>query len=351
MPDPTPTPLRCAHTPNLAELLRRLGVSLVVTTYQAGKLVIVRADGDRVNTHFRTLPKPMGVAADGDRLAVGTACEVREYQDHPAAARELPPQGSHDACYLPRVAHTTGDILVHEMTWAGGELWFVNTRFSCLCTRSDRHSFTPRWKPSFVSALAPEDRCHLNGVGVRDDRVRYATALGETDAPAGWRANKREGGVLIDVGRDEILLRGLSMPHSPRWRDGRLWLLESGRGGIGFVNDAGRYEPVASLPGFTRGLDFCGPLAFVGLSQVRETAVFGGVPVAELPARERVCGVWVLDTFTGRTVALLKFEEGVQEVFAVQVLTGRRFPELLPAESDVAARSYSLPDPEKLPRG
>src|SRR5690242_14278076 len=49
-----PEPLRAVHTGGLPELLRALGVSLLVTTYQAGKLVIVREQGGRMNTHFRS---------------------------------------------------------------------------------------------------------------------------------------------------------------------------------------------------------------------------------------------------------------------------------------------------------
>ena len=259
-------------------------------------------------------------------------------------AQKLEPPGRHDACFLPRTAHATGDVQIHEMAWCAEELLFVNTRFSCLCTRSDRYSFVPRWRPPFISSLGPEDRCHLNGLGLVDGRPRYATALGETDTPGGWRANKKDGGILLDVPANEVITRGLSMPHSPRWVDGRLWLLESGNGGIGVVDpDSGRYESVAELPGFTRGLDFCGRLAFIGLSQVRESAVFSGLAITERQT-ERNCGVWVVNIDSGQTVAFLKFEEAVQEIFAVQVMPGRRWPELLNDDPKLLADSFVVPD-------
>ena len=338
-------PLRSVHTSNYPALLDRLGISLLVTTYQAGKLVALRADRDHVNTHFRSFSKPMGLAVAGDRLAVGTSLEIWEFHNVPAVIPKLGPIGGLDACYLPRSSHVTGDVQIHEMAWAGDELWFVNTRFSCLCTRSPIHNFVPRWRPPFVSALAPEDRCHLNGLGLRDGRVRYVTALAPSDQPAGWRAHKRDGGLLMDVATDEVLVRGLSMPHSPRWYDGRLWVLESGAGGVGFVDPhSGRYVRLAELPGFTRGLDFCGPLAFIGLSQVRESAVFSGIAIAERALQERACGVWVLDIETGRTVAFLRFEEAVQEIFAVQVLPGRRFPDLINDDPRLISDSFVLPE-------
>jgi hypothetical protein len=363
-----PQPLRSKHTANLPGLLDQLGVSLVVTTYQAGKLVLVRADGDRVNTHFRDLSRPMGLAADRTRLAVGTAQEIRQYRNLAAVCRRLEPAGKHDACYLARAAHVTGDIDIHEMTWVGEELWFVNTRFSCLCTSDGVHSFVPRWRPPFVTALAPEDRCHLNGMCIKtgSDKLRgvadqafagpspfaagagsptfYVTALAATDTHQGWRAHKKDGGLLMETPSGEVIVRGLSMPHSPRVHGGRLWLLESGKGGFGVVDaKAGRYEQIAELPGFTRGLDFHGNLAFVGLSQVRESAVFSGIPIAERALAERNCGVWIVDIRAGQTVAFLRFEDAVQEVFAVQVLPGLRYPEIAPDDMKLLVDSYDLP--------
>jgi uncharacterized protein (TIGR03032 family) len=343
------------HTTSFTEILERFRCALLVTTYQAGKLVLLRADQGVVNTHFRSFPKPMGLALQGGRLAVGTAREIWEYRNVPGAAGKLPPEGKHDCCFLPRSGHVTGEVLIHEMAWvspsAAGkgrdedhELWFVNTRFSCLCTFDRAHSFVPRWRPPFVTALAPEDRCHLNGLGLVDGRVRYVTALGETDTPAGWRANKKNGGLLMEVPSGEVVVRGLSMPHSPRWYRGKIWLLESGTGTIGTVDlSAGRYEAVARVPGFSRGLDFLGDLAFIGLSQVRESATFSGIPLTER-LTERTCGVWIVNVVTGRTVAFLKFEDAVQEIFAVQVLPDARFPDLINDDPKVLADSFVLPD-------
>ncbi len=344
-----PQTLPSMHTPNLPALLQHLGVTVLVSTYQAGKLVLLRSDGVTLNTHFRTFKKPMGLAGDQNRLAIGTAQEIRQFRNFPPVCRALEPAGRHDACYLPRATHVTGDIDVHEMAWVDNELWFVNTRFSCICTLDGINSFVPRWRPPFVRGLAPEDRCHLNGMGLGtgvDGRsaVRFATALATTDTPDGWRAHKKAGGVVLDVPGGNVLASGLSMPHSPRWHDGRLWVLESGKGGLGIIDTAaGRYESIAELPGFTRGLDFYGNLAFVGLSQVRESAVFSGVPIAARALAERNCGLWVVEVTSGKTVAMLRFEEGVQEVFGVLVLPGLRWPELITDDPKLLASAYELP--------
>jgi uncharacterized protein (TIGR03032 family) len=351
-------PLRSVHTSNFSAILQELGVSVLVTTYQAGKLVMLRSDGDQLNTHFRGFSKPMGMALYGDRLAIGTSVEIWEYHNAPAVARKLEPAGTHDACFLPRSSVCTGDVQIHEMAWAEAprsesgnttkqepELWFVNTRFSCLCTRSNVHSFVPRWKPPFISSLAPEDRCHLNGLCVAQGRPAFVTALGTTDTPGGWRANKKSGGVVMEVSTGEIIARGLSMPHSPRWYNGRLWVLESGSGGIGWIDPAtGKYEGLTELPGFTRGLDFCGPLAFIGLSQVRESAVFSGIAIAERPLAERCCGVWVVNIQTGQTIAYVKFEDALQEIFAVQVLPEVRQPDVINDQPRLIADSFVVPD-------
>jgi uncharacterized protein (TIGR03032 family) len=343
-----PQPLRSVHTDSFPALLEQLGISLVVTTYQAHKLVILRSRQGVLNAHFTALPRPMGLAADPVRLAVGTQHQVRHYRNMTPLPSRLKEPGRYDACYLPRGSHITGDIDIHEMAWAGDELWFVSARFSCLCTLDGVHSFVPRWRPPFTTALAAEDRCHLNGLCWREEAGTaapsfYVTALAATDTPEGWRPYKAEGGLLLEAPGGAVVAGGLSMPHSPRLYGGRLWLLESGAGGLGFVDPAsGRYECVAELPGFTRGLDFAGNLAFVGLSQVRDSALFSGIAVAERGLAERACGVWVVDSNNGRTVALLRFEGAVQEIFAVGVLGGLRYPELT-QDSYIVADSFDLP--------
>jgi len=343
--DAADEPLRSVHTSTLPALLEQLQSSLIISTYQAGKLILARNQGGVLNTHFRRFARPMGIAADERRLVVGGAQSVWRYRNQIALARKLDPPGTHDACFVPHRQHVTGAIDIHELAFDGeGDVWAVNTRFNCLCTLDDEHSFVPRWRPPFVSALAPEDRCHLNGLAMVAGRPKYVTALGTTDRAGEWRADKNTGGVLIDVETNQILLRGLSMPHSPRVYDGAVWVLESGRGALVRADlQRGAWNTVATLPGFTRGLDFAGPFAFVGVSQVRETATFGGIPLNE-SCPERNCGVWAIHLPTGQTAGFLRFEAGVQEIFAVRVLTGMRFPEVLDTNDERLAHSYVLPD-------
>ncbi|MEL7333630.1 MAG: TIGR03032 family protein [Cyanobacteria bacterium J06560_2] len=341
---PTLEPLRSIHTTTFPELLKQLNLSVVVSTYQAGKVVVLRADDGQLNTHFRIFDKPMGLAVNNKRLAIGTRTTIWDLWNVPAVAPKVEPADKHDACYLPRNTHITGDIDIHEMAWGNEGLWFVNTRFCCLCTLSSDHSFIPRWRPDFISSYAPEDRCHLNGLALVNGHPKYVTALGTSNEPRGWRPNKASGGVIIDIETHQHITEGLSMPHSPRWYRGHLWVLESGKGSLSVVDLAsGETQIVAQMPGFTRGLDFCGPFAFVGLSQVRETAIFGSIPITE-EVEERTCGVWVINIETGKTVAFVKFEAAVQEIFAVQTIPGIAFPEIINEQSELLASAYVLPD-------
>jgi uncharacterized protein (TIGR03032 family) len=354
---PTPVSFHYVQSESFVALLEQLGASLLVSTYQANKLLVVRAAQGGLSTLVRTFERPMGIAADARRLALGTHHEVWLMRNAPDIAPRVEPAGRHDACFLPRSCHVTGDIGVHEMAWAsfpvssggrgtrggGDELWLVNTRFSCLCTLQADYSFVPRWRPPFITALAAEDRCHLNGLAIVDGQPRYVTALGETNTPGGWRPDKARGGCLIDVSSSEILVRGLSMPHSPRWHDGRMWLLESGTGQLALVDLAsGRRQTVTALPGFTRGLALAGPYAFVGLSKIREKSAMNGVPLAER-RNELKCGVAVIDLRSGQTIALLEFQTAVEEIFDVQILSGFRFPELIGFQKDAILNAFIVP--------
>src|SRR5262245_27259333 len=341
-PVPSPVEFRYTQTDSFVAVLRELGASLLVSTYQANKLLVARAAGGGLSTLVRTFDRPMGIAIDERRLALGSRGQVWLFRNAPDIAPQVPPAGTHDACFLPRSCHVTGDIAVHELAWAGDVLWAVNTRFSCLCTLESDYSFTPRWRPPFITALAAEDRCHLNGLALRDGRPRYVTALGTTDTAQGWRPEKPRGGCLMDVPTGEFLARGLSMPHSPRWHDDRIWLLESGTGRLLTIGPGGRADSVAEVPGFARGLVLAGPYAFIGLSKIRETSAMDGVPLAER-RNQLKCGVAVVDVRAGQISAMLEFQTAVEEIFDVQILSGLRFPEVVGFQQDTIHHTFVVP--------
>lgn len=310
----------------VVEILDRLGASLLISTYQAGRVVAVSARDGKPDVSLHSFDHAMGIAAARERIAVGSQSQIWLLEGKHDIAGRLEPAGSFDGCYVARLSHVTGEIQVHEMAWVGRELWFVNTLFSCLCVLDPAHSFLPRWKPPFISKLAAEDRCHLNGIAAAGDRIVYATALGETDSAQGWRANKTGGGCLIDVPRNAVVSRGFAMPHSPRVHQGRVWLLDSGRGRLVTVDPAsGRADVVAELPGYPRGLAIWGPYAFIGLSRLRPGRGFDGLPLGER-IDELKSGLAAVDLTNGHLLGLLEFTSGVHETFDVQVLPGLRHP-------------------------
>jgi uncharacterized protein (TIGR03032 family) len=353
---PAPVAFHYTQTDSFVALLHDLRASLLVSTYQANKLLAVRAQGQGLSTLVRTFDKPMGLAVDGSRLAIGTRKEVWFFRNAPDIAPQVEPTGAHDACFLPRSSHITGDIGIHEIAWAHSrslltpdpclltpDLWLVSTRFSCLATLGPDYSFVPRWRPPFISAIAAEDRCHLNGLQIVDGQPKYVTALGTTDVRDGWRTDKPHGGCILDVPSGEFVTRGLSMPHSPRWSEGKLWVLESGTGGVVLVDrSSGQRETILTLPGFTRGFAIVGHYAFIGLSKIRPTSAMDGVPIA---ARrdELKCGVAAIDLHHGRLVGLLEFQTAVEEIFDIQLLPNIRFPEIVGFQKESLLHTFIIP--------
>jgi uncharacterized protein (TIGR03032 family) len=327
------------HSASLPRLLSEAGCSLLISTYQAGQLVAVGVAGGKLTFSFRRFDRPMGVAVGADRIAVAGKDQIWSLPDHPDLACAIAPAGRHERCWLPRSSTVTGAIQSHEIAWGTADtgepdLWIVNTLFSCLAGLDSRYSFVPRWRPPFISALAAQDRCHLNGLAMRDGSPAYVTVLAATDTPGGWRSADDASGSVLDVATGEVVTTGLAMPHSPRWHDGNLFVLNSGMGRLERVDPAtGHREEVAVLPGYARGLAFHQDLAFVGLSRIRETVIFGRVPIAAYSERLK-CGVGVIDLRTGATVATLQFANGVEEIFDVQTVPGARCPTLGDAPDD-----------------
>lgn len=347
-------PFRYVHSPGFPALLEQLHVSLAVTTYQAGKLMLVRSAGGKLSTLLRSFEKPMGLAVSQkhDTMLLGTRTMLWTLRSAPEIAPQLEPQGRHDACYVPRQAHVTGDMHGHEVALIEGRPWIVNTMFSCLCTVDDpRYSFVPQWRPPFIDRLAGEDRCHLNGIAIKDGHIAYATAMGQTNTADGWRDGKISGGIIMEVPSGEIVTRGLCMPHSPRVHDRQLFVLDSGRGHLCVVDERnGQRTTVAALPGYARGLAFHGPFAFVGLSRIREKDLFGGIPVAEqYDDANRKCGVCAVDLRRGDIVAFLWFEAGVTELFDIQTLPGMRMPGIVGLEGATLGSIMEAPKAAWLP--
>lgn len=332
------------------EWLERVGGSIAFTTYQAGKLFLIglKAD-DRLSVFERTFPRAMGlgVSEDGRSLALASEYQIHRF-DNVVAPGATDADG-HDALYAPHAAWVTGDVDAHDIGFGtDGRPIFVNTLFNCLAAASDGHSFRPLWLPPFVSKLAAEDRCHLNGMAMEGGRPRFVTAVSRSDVSDGWRDRRADGGIVIDVDSNAIVATGLSMPHSPRLHDGRLWLLNSGTGEFGHVDPAeGRFEVAAFCPGYARGLAFAGGYALIGLSLARDNRTFSGLPLdAELSARDADprCGLAIVDLRSGGMVHWMRIEGVVRELYDVAFLPGVRRPAALGFKTDEVKRVISIED-------
>ncbi|MDD2791002.1 MAG: TIGR03032 family protein [Sulfurimonas sp.] len=336
---PPPQNIDFTYSVNVVELLKQMKSTIAMSTYQSGKIILMGQENDAFDIRYKEFPRPMGMYANAGKIWAGLGHGIYQFANFSGVAPKLE-GAAFDACYMPQNIHFTADIDIHEMEYCKDELYFINTKFSCLCIKDPNSSFKPIWKPPFITFLQPTDKCHLNGFCTRDGEPRYVTALGETDEPLGWRANKANGGILMDIKTNEILLRGLSMPHSPRWHQEKLWVLESGKGALSYFDfEKKELIEVASLPGFTRGIQMVGDFAFIGLSKVRESATFSGLPITKLP--KRVSGVWVVNIKTGKIISFIEFTSGVDEVFAVSVLPHTKM-EMFDFNSDYSKANYII---------
>lgn len=321
----------------VAAWLVRHEVALAFSTYQSGKLFLVGHNEDgRISGFERTFERAMGLAGDDQTIYMATLYQLWRLEN---ALQPGETVNGYDRLYIPQVGYTTGDLDIHDVALGpDGKPLFISARFSCLATTSYRYHFEPLWMPWFISRLAAEDRCHLNGLAVVDGKPRYVTACAQTDIVDGWRDHRRDGGVVIDVESDEVIAEGLSMPHSPRWFRDRLWLLDSGTGYLGFIDPiTGRFERVTFCPGFARGLAFVGDYAVVGLSLPRHDPSFEGLPLQENLQSVKVsarCGLLIIELSSGDVVEWLRLEEPIRELYDVLALPGVRRPSLVGFKTD-----------------
>ncbi|MBI1374809.1 MAG: TIGR03032 family protein [Phycisphaera sp.] len=324
-------------------------VSLAVTTYQAGKLLLIgRQDNGRLGVFERTFNRCMGLWGNGQTLWMTSRFQLWRFENVWA---EGVSHGGFDRLYVPQAGYTTGDIDVHDIAPdADGRPVFISTLFGCIATTHPRFSFDPLWRPPFVSKISAEDRCHLNGLAMCDGRPAYVTVCAQSDVVDGWRDHRRDGGCVIDVESGEIVATGFSMPHSPRLYRDKLWLIDSGNGYFGYVDtQTGQFERVAFCPGYGRGLAFFGDYAVVGLSRPRhEEASFQGLALDDELSKRKAqarCGLQVIDLKTGDASQWLRIEGGlIEELYDVVILPGVSRPKALGFKTDEIQRQVWFDD-------
>lgn len=341
----TPKPFDCSYTPQFAELLHKLGISLAISTYQAGKVIILSAvDKDKLVQLPRTFDGPMGMATTEDGLAVATKDEVIVMRNSQSSAKAYPPKpGVYDAMYMPRATYYTGNVAMHDMAFMpNNELVGVNTAFSCLCKIDDKYGFTPFWQPPFIKELAPEDRCHLNGMATENGEIKYLTALGLTDTQQGWREGKMNGGVVMEYPSGKIIADGLGMPHSPRIYNDELYVLNSTQGELLKVNrETGEKEVICELGGFARGMSRSGDYLFIGVSKLRHNSTaFNDLPIAG----KSFAGVVAVYLPYGSIAGSFKYTMSVDEIYDIKVLPKLKRPSLLSPSMEAVKHSLVTPE-------
>jgi len=339
----------------LLKRLHTLNISMAFTSYQSGLLYLIgRNKGSGINVHQTALPKPMGLCLDKKgSLTMTGGYQIMRFENVLEPDQQV--NNTFDTCFVPRRVHVTGHLDAHDVGInSNNEPVFINTRFNCIATTSERHSFTELWRPPFISALVDEDRCHLNGMAMQDGEPRYVTAVSKSDTIDGWRDRRGDGGVVIDVKTNQIVCEGLSMPHSPRMHNGKLWLLNSGTGELGVINfnddGTGEFEAKVFCPGFTRGLAFHGNYAFVGLSKPRYKR-FEGLALDDKLKQadsEAWCGVQIIDLNTNSCVDWFRIDGNVAELFDLEVIPDSICPMAVPPESAEAANLVTFASPDAL---
>lgn len=347
---PAPPQLEISGSRNFTPWLHEQRVSVAFSTYQTGKLFLigVKPDG-KLSVFERTFERCMGLCASADAQTLWMSSVFQLWRfENALPAGTTAPEG-YDRLYVPQCGYTTGDVDAHDIALDADERpVFINTLFSCIAAPSETHSFRVVWKPPFITKLAAEDRCHLNGLAMRDGAPAFVTAVSATDVHEGWREHRRDGGVVIDVVSGEVVARGLSMPHSPRLHGGKLFVLNSGAGEFCAVDLAsGKFEPICFCPGYARGLAIHGHFAVIGLSTCRENRTFSGLPLDDALAAKNVtprCGLMIVDLRSGDVVHSLSIEGVVRELYDVAILPGVRMPSALGFKTEEIRRTITIED-------
>ncbi len=331
-------PFSLKYSPQVPELLHKLGCTLALSTYQAGKLIFISAkDEDFLVQLPRNFEKPMGIALsqDGEKMAVACKNQVITFANSADLAMHYPKSpNKYDALYMPRATYHTGPLDIHDLRYGeGGRLFAVNTLFSCLVEINGDYNFKPFWSPPNISAMVSEDRCHLNGMVVQNGKPKYATAFNQGDTAQSWRDTVTTSGVIYDVEHNSIIAENLPMPHSPMALGDKLYVLLSATGELAQIDkETGEYHVITKVDGFVRGMALCQDYLFIGLSKLRKnSSTFAKLPFAD---KANHCGVSIAHLPTGSITGKITYETSVDEIYDVHLIPGKRRANILNTLTD-----------------
>lgn len=341
---PDDNPFHVTYSGNLGAWMTHFNVSLAFTTYTAGKVVLIGPGlAGNIAVSERNFGHAMALRATETGLYLSTKHQVWRFENGLEAGCQL---DGWDRVYMPRRCDVTGAVDVHDIHIdKNGRLLVAVTLYNCLAELDGRGSFSPVWRPAFISEIANEDRCHFNGFCLEEGEAAYATVIGASNVEAGWRDMRADGGLVIDIRSDQVVAEGLAMPHTPRMHRGELYILEAGSGWFGRIDrKAGTFERLAWFPGFLRGLSFHGDHAVIGLSKPRNKIFSGLLLDEELRRRGRdpECAVYVVRLSDGEVRHALSITGSVEELYDTAVLPGTRQPMLIGLEGSEIGKYVAI---------
>ena len=358
---PTPiAPFSCTYSAQVPELMLKLNCSIAISTYQAGKLIFLSPkDKNSLVQLPRTFSRPMGIAENKvkDKIALASKDEIIVFANSPSLAKHYPKTPNrYDALYMPRVSYHTGPLDIHDLSFGkDDQLFAVNTLFSCIISVDSDYNFTPYWKPNFIDKLVSEDRCHLNGMAMKDGLPKYATAFNQGNTHQSWREKVTETGVIFDIDSNDVIVEGLAMPHSPRIFNNELYVLLSATGELVKVDvNTGKYETIIQTDGFVRGMSLHKDYLFIGLSKLRKSSsTFGKLKFAE---KANQSGILIVHLPTGSIAGKITYESSVDEIYDVHILADKIRPNIMNTHNEnyklglmtPESTYWAIPRPEKV---
>ena len=323
-PVPNGQTFNSVHTSAFPELLAAVGSSLLVSTYQSGRVIVGARRRNGLNTHFRPFQVPMGMAARPGELAVGTKAQVQRFQNQPALSARLEPPGVHDACFVPRSSprhrrHPHPRHGVRRRRALGGQHPLLvpvhlhrRLQLRAALAAAVRHRARRR------GPLPPQ----RPGGGRRASPATSPPSAPPTPT-SGWRDGQDDRGRAArrPVGRGRRAAASACRTRRAGTTAGSGCSSRATAPSASSTSSSGRFEEVAGCPGSPAAWPSPGPTPSSASPRCAR-ALFEGIPL-KAEGVERSCGVWVIDLRTGTIAAFLRFEGIVQELFEVLVAARR----------------------------
>ena len=341
-------PFSCQFSPNVPELLKKLNCSIAISTYQAGKLVFISAkDEDSLTQLPRNFQKVMGIAEDYKNQKLALACkdEIIIFKNSKELALYYPKApNKYDALYMPRATFHTGALDIHDLSFGENEeLFAVNTLFSSIVKIDTNYNFTPYWSPPQIDKITGEDRCHLNGMAMKNGMPKYATAFNDGNTPQSWRDKITESGVIYDIENNKMIAKDLAMPHTPRIYNNELYVLLSATGELVKINkENGTYDVVVKIGGFVRGMSLHKDYLFIGQSKLRKnSSTFGKLPFAK---DANQAGIVIVHLPTKSITGKITYLTSLDEIYDIHILADKIRPNILNTLTEDYKEGLSIPE-------